>query len=76
MVRVRKTIFMTLTALMLAALSGFGQAAPSAKAPVVAEGLAKIAVEGETDLPGHFYLSFVFSRNLIMLDGKGNIVWS
>ena len=43
---------------------------------VVADGLAKIKVEGETDLPGNFFLSFVYSRNLIMLDGKGNIVWS
>ena len=76
MKRVRNTIIMTLAALMLAAWSSFGLAAPSANAPVVAEGLAKIAVEGGTDLPGHFYLSFVASRNLIMLDGKGNIVWS
>ena len=43
---------------------------------VIADGLAKIKVEGETDLPGNFFLSFVYSRNLIMLDGKGNIVWS
>ena len=43
---------------------------------VIADGLAKIMVEGETDLPGNFLLSFVYSRNLIMLDGKGNIVWS
>lgn len=42
----------------------------------IADGLAKIEVEGETDLPGNFFLSFVYSRNLIMLDGKGNIVWS
>ena len=44
--------------------------------PVIAENLCKINVEGETDLPGNFFLSFVYSRNLIMLDGKGNIVWS
>ena len=44
--------------------------------PVLADGLAKINVEGETELPGHFFLSFVYSRNLIMLDGKGNILWS
>ena len=42
----------------------------------IADGLCKINVEGTTDLPGNFFLSFVFSRNLIMLDGKGNIVWS
>ena len=46
------------------------------KEPVVADGLCKFNVEGETDLPGNFYLSFVYSRNLIMLDGKGKIVWS
>ncbi len=76
MERVPKAIVMTLATLMLAAWTAFGQAAPLAKNPNVAEGLAKIAVAGETDLPGHFYLSFVSSRNLIMLDGKGNIVWS
>ena len=76
MKHVRNTIIMTAAALMLAVWSSLGLAAPSAKAPVVADGLAKIAVEGATDLPGNFYLSFVFSRNLIMLDGKGNIVWS
>ena len=76
MKRVQKTIIMALAAFMLAAWSSFGQAAPSAQTPVVAEGLAKIAVAGTTDLPGNFYLSFAFSRNLIMLDGKGNIVWS
>lgn len=44
--------------------------------PVVAEGLPEFSVEGSTDLPGYFFLSFVYTRNLIMLDGKGNIVWS
>ena len=36
---------------------------------------AEIIVEGETDLTGCFYLSFPFSRNLIVLNGKGNVVW-
>ncbi len=44
--------------------------------PCVAPGLVNINVEGTTDLPGNFFLSFVYSRNIIMLDGKGNIVWS
>ena len=74
--RVRKAILMAAAALTLTVGSSLGLAAPSAKAPVVADGLAKISVEGTTELPGNFYLSFVFSRNLIMLDGKGNIVWS
>ena len=67
---------MTAAALMLAVWSSLGQAAPSAQTPVVAEGLAKIHVEGDSGLPGHFYLSSVDRRNLIVLDGKGNIVWS
>ena len=72
MKRVRKLMIMMLAALVLVLQ---GEAA-AAKEPVVAEGLAKISVEGSTDLPGNFFLSFAFSRNLIMLDGKGNIVWS
>ncbi len=47
-----------------------------AAAAVAAEGLPEFTVSGETDLPGHFFLSFVYTRNLVMLDGKGNIVWS
>ena len=64
--------------LMLAlCLAGCGGQSETAKSEsVVADGLAKIKVEGETDLQGNFFLSFVYSRNLIMLDGKGNIVWS
>ncbi len=38
--------------------------------------LPPITVRGETDLPGNFYLSFAFSRNLMMLDGSGRIVWA
>lgn len=44
--------------------------------PVIAEGLPEFTVEGETNLPGNFYLSFVNDRSIIMLDGKGQIVWS
>jgi len=44
--------------------------------PVIADGLPGFTVEGETDLSGNFYLSFPYTRDLIMLDGKGNIVWS
>ncbi|MBR2255634.1 MAG: hypothetical protein IJ856_07515, partial [Candidatus Methanomethylophilaceae archaeon] len=46
------------------------------KGPVVAEGLPEYAIKGETDLDGNFFISFVYSKNLIMLDGKGNVVWS
>ena len=38
--------------------------------------LPEYTIRGETDLPGNFYISFVYSRNLIMMDGKGNVVWS
>ena len=71
MKRVRKLLIMMMAAIVLALQ---GEAA-AAKEPVVAEGLAKISVEGATDLPGNFFLSFAFSRNLIMLDGKGHILW-
>ena len=37
--------------------------------------LPKFTVTGETDLDGNIYLSFVYSKNIIMLDGKGDIVW-
>lgn len=33
-------------------------------------------VNGKTDLPGNFFMSFVYTRNLIMFDGKGRVVWS
>ena len=56
----------------------FAGCGSEAKEPTVGavDGLAKVKVTGETDLPGHFFLSFVYSRNLIMMDGKGKIVWS
>lgn len=51
-------------------------AAAATTAAEPAPGLCGYHVTGETDLPGAFYLSFVYSRNLIMLDGKGNLIWS
>ena len=44
--------------------------------PVVAEGLPNYTINGETDLQGNFFISFVYSKNLIMLDGNGDVVWS
>ena len=38
--------------------------------------LPEFTVSGETDLDGNIFISFVYSSNIIMLDGKGNIVWS
>ena len=66
---------LTALTLCLGGCSG-GQDTAQTEDAVIADGLAKVSAEGETDLPGHFFLSFVYSRNLIMLDGKGNIVWS
>ena len=40
------------------------------------KGLPEYTIDGETDLDGNFYISFVYSKNIIMLDGKGNVVWS
>lgn len=76
--RKKKIIAISLCLILVAAgLSGCGKTTKvSSKNPVIADGLCKINVTGETNLPGNFFLSFVFSRNLIMLDGKGNIVWS
>lgn len=59
-----------------AASGSAASAQPSSAGRVVADGLPAIHVEGQTDLPGNFYLSFVYSRDIIMLDGKGGIVWS
>lgn len=39
-------------------------------------GLPEYTITGETDLEGNFFISFVYSKNIIMLDGKGSIVWS
>ncbi|MBR4737064.1 MAG: aryl-sulfate sulfotransferase [Rhodocyclaceae bacterium] len=38
--------------------------------------LPKFTIDGQTDLKGNFFISFVYSKNIIMLDGKGNVVWS
>ena len=76
-----KRVYLCAVAVMIALMLCLGgcagqQDAAQTDEAVIADGLAKIAVDGETDLPGNFFLSFVYSRNLIMLDGKGNIVWS
>ncbi len=77
-------VMFVLAAFMCGCSSGGSQQAGGSPAspqqastsPVVAEGLPAIHVEGSTDLPGNFYLSFVYSRDIALLDGKGNIVWS
>ncbi len=65
------TLILALTAL----LSACGQQSVLPE-PTAVDGLPSFVVHGKTDLPGNFYLSFAFSRNLIMLDGEGNVVWS
>jgi imidazole glycerol phosphate synthase subunit HisF len=42
----------------------------------VPDGLPLHHIEGSTDLPGNFYISFVYTQNIMMLDGKGDIVWA
>ncbi len=44
--------------------------------PDYTKGLPEYTINGETDLDGNFFISFVYSKNIIMLDGKGNVVWS
>jgi len=62
--------------LALCMLPLFALAEVPGPVPGMIDEKAEIIVEGETDLPGCFFLSFPFSRNLIMLDGKGEVVWS
>jgi len=42
----------------------------------VPEGLAEFTVTGSTNLEGNIFLSWVYSKDIAMLDGKGNIVWA
>ena len=56
--------------------SGASSAQQAGAQSAIADGLPAIHVEGGTDLPGNFYLSWVYSRDIAMLDGAGNIVWS
>lgn len=64
-----------LLAALLLLLPPGAQAEGPGPIPGMIDEKAEIIVTGETDLPGYFFLSFPFSRNLIVLDGKGNIVW-
>ena len=60
-----------LLALMLSVCAG----AETPVVPGMIDEKVEIIVNGETDLLGHFFLSFPFSRNLIVLDGRGDVVW-
>ena len=44
--------------------------------PDYTKDLPEFTIKGETDLEGNFFVSFVYTKNIIMLDGKGNVVWS
>ena len=76
----KRLLMISIIASMCFVFAACGDASSSgdtaAQDAVVAEGLPEMTVSGETDLEGNFFLSFVYSRNIIMLDGKGNIVWS
>ena len=64
-----------LLAVLLAMLPLCAMAEMPGPIPGMIDEKAEIIVTGETDLPGRFFLSFPFSRNLMVLDGKGKIVW-
>ena len=68
------TVTALLTVTVMVAAIGYDGVRNSG--PVIADGLPNYTISGETDLTGNFYISFVYSKNLIMLDGKGNVVWS
>ncbi len=65
-----------LLAALLALLPLGAWAEASGPIPGMIDEKAEVIVTGETDLPGRFFLSFPFSRNLIVLDGRGRVVWS
>ena len=44
--------------------------------PDYTKDLPEFTINGETDLEGNFFVSFVYTKNIAMLDGKGNVVWS
>ena len=67
------TVASLLTVTAMIAVIGYDD---GEREPVIAKGLPNYTITGETDLEGNFFISFVYSKNLIMLDGKGNIVWS
>ena len=37
--------------------------------------LPEFKITGSTDLEGNIFVSFVYTKNIIMFDGKGDIVW-
>ena len=67
------TVISLITVAAMIAVIGFDD---GEREPVIAEGLPGYTISGGTELEGNFFISFVYSKNLIMLDGKGNIVWS
>lgn len=75
--KIRKTVLMTAAAASCLILASCGkEKAGAAGGTGAVEGLPAYTVEGSTDLPGNFFISFVYTKNLIMMDGKGNVVWS
>ena len=65
-----------LIALFFLSLLMVGGHSASVAAAEKNEAQLPIAVHGDSGLSGKFYLSFVFDRTVILLDGKGNVVWS
>ena len=71
---IRKAAAIGLIALMTFSMCACAKN-PTPESYVPVQGIPEFTVKGKTDLPGYFFLSFVYSRNIVMLDGKGNIVW-
>ncbi|MBQ6968616.1 MAG: aryl-sulfate sulfotransferase [Lachnospiraceae bacterium] len=72
----RNMITIIIVALIAVFTSGCGGKETAALSGKETGGLPAFSVKGETDLSGNFFLSFAYSRNIIMLDAKGNMVWS
>ena len=72
----RKVLIAGTIALTLTVQGGVGSCVTPANDNQAEANYLPVTVQGETNLPGNFYLSFVYSRNLVLLDGKGKVVWS
>ena len=67
----RKALIAGTIALTLTVQGGVGSCVTPANDNQAEANYLPVTVQGETNLPGNFYLSFVYSRNLVLLDGKG-----
>lgn len=75
--KMKKTVVLPVVIVLVLSISAVSVAVidHSDDSSPTAEELPVYTITGETDLPGNFFISFVFSKNIIMLDGKGDVVW-